>query len=410
MKVLVVSRHYIRPGAMTGAVVHRQCVELMRLGLDISVFCPVPRFPSLAAIPGGLKTAPVAKTIDDVPVMYIPYANVPSMISPDLEVASLSRALLRSLRTLGAGEGFDIVHAHMLFPTGAASLNVARQLGAPMLVTTRGSDTHTNPYRNKGITRLTRKAILASDRIVAVSEELARDVLRLARPRLPVKVVNNGVDLQVFRPVADQVLLRKALGLPAAGVGICTAGRLVVDKGIGELMQAFSGLIGTGEDIWLAFVGEGPARPLIEAWTHREELEDRVYVTGALPHGEVSNWMRASDIFVLASYREGLPNVVLEAMACGRPVIATEVGGIPEAVGSEAAIVVPPGQAPPLMNALAALIGSSSLREKMGRAALKRVRERFSWTRSAAALNATYEELVDQGASRIPPSYRRRSS
>ncbi|MFC1531523.1 glycosyltransferase [Gemmatimonadota bacterium] len=405
MKVLVISRLYLRPQAMTGAAVHRQCAELSDLGIDVSVICPVPRFRRPPMMFGGLATGRrVLKRIDGVSVMYSPYYNVPNRVSATLEVTSLRRTLLRSVRTLPGTAAFDIVHAHSLFPTVAASLDVARSLGAPILVSTHGSDVHTNPYRNKGIARYSRKAITECDRVIAVSQQLAGEVLKLAQPRVPVKVVRNGVDMQVFKPCTNQPQVRDTLGLPRYGVGICTVGRLVIEKGIGELMKAFGSLVARDEstDVWLTVVGDGPARQLIEAWVRREGLEDRVFLAGARPNAEIADWIGACDIFVLPSYREGLPNVVLEAMACGRPVVATEVGGIPEAVGPGTAILIPPREAAPLAGALATLVGSSGLRERLGSAGLERIREKFSWRRSAEELKLIYEEVAQQGPSGTP--------
>jgi glycosyltransferase involved in cell wall biosynthesis len=350
----------------------------------------------------------VVKRIDNVSVMYVPYTNVPNRLSAVLEVASLRRALFGSVPAFGQTSDFDIIHAHTLFPTAAASLDVAGRMGVPILVTAHGSDAHTNPYRNRGIARLTRETIAQCDQVITVSQQLASEVLKLERPRLPVRVVNNGVDAQLFKPCSDQQLVRKTLGLPLNGVGICTVGRLVLDKGIRELMTAFGDLVDGGENVWLAVVGEGPARQLIEAWVRREGLSDRVFMAGSRPQKEIPDWLGASDVFVLASYREGLPGVVLEAMACGCAVVATDVGGIPEAVGPDAATLIPPGQAAPLARALGTLVASSSLRERMGNAGSKRAREKFSWTRSARELVLAYEGVVQQASCKTPHSSWRR--
>lgn len=401
MKVLVVSWLYLRAHAMTGAAVHRQCAALSDLGVDVSVICPVPRFRRAASSSSGtLSWKPVVTRVDDVPVVYAPYSNVPNRVSTTLAVASLRRTLLRTVRLFPGTAAFDIVHAHALFPTAAASLAVARSMGVPILVSTRGSDVHTNPYRNKGIARHSRKAIAECDRVIAVSQQLAGEVLKLGQPRFPVRVVRNGVDMQVFRPRADKQLVRGTLGLPRNGIGICMVGRLVIEKGIGELLTAFGDLVAEyeGTDVWLTIVGDGPARRLTEDWVRGQGLEHRVFLAGARPHAEIADWIGACDILVLPTYREGLPNVVLEAMACGLPVVATEVGGIPEAVGPGTAILVPPRQAPRLASALGSLISSSSLRESLGSAGLERVREKFSWERSAEELEHIYEEVVDQGS------------
>ena len=288
LKVLVISRHYLRPGAMTGAVVHRQCVALTRMGHDVSVVCPIPRFTrNWRTLGKPMKGDLGPVLIDGVSVVYLPYYNVPNRLSAGLEVVSLRRSLFRFIADHKVTPEYDVVHAHFLFPTAAASLAVAKKLGLPLLVTTHGSDTHTNPRRNSGIARCTRKAIAASDGVIAVSQQLAGEVLELAQPREPVRVVHNGVDLDLFRPCTDQQALRRRRRLPIDGVGMCTVGRLVADKGIRELMSAFSGLARRHPTVWLVVVGDGPSKRELEGWVRREGFEGRVFVVGSRPQEQM---------------------------------------------------------------------------------------------------------------------------
>ena len=395
MKVVVVSSMYVREDKISANFVHRQVVELVRLGVDARVVCPIPRFSAGGAITAGFRKEPGRAALDGVEVTYLPYWNVPHRISARLDAESLRRALEAYLRSIRPIHDFELIHSFRLFPTGYAALRVARKLGVPVVVGARGSDVHTHPRRNRGIARCTRVVIGNGDRILSVSQGLARRIPELGRPREPVEVVYNGVDIDRFRPAPDRAAIRRSLGLPETGVGIAFVGRLVAEKGLWELVHAFDSIARAKPGAWLAIVGTGPIRHELEGWRRARGLEGRILFPGAQPHDRVAEWLNASDIFVLPSYDEGLPNGVLEAMACGLPVVATDVGGIPEAVThGENGLLVPPRAVPPLVAALTELIRDPALRDAMGRAALDRIRTRFLWHRSAEHLLRIYRELV----------------
>lgn len=402
MRVLVVSRHYFRPGEVTGSHVHRQCAELTRIGVDVQVICPVPRFNVGAARANFRKVLARSSyvVLDEVPVTYVPYANVPHRLSVDLDTTSLRTAISRALSIMPDEETFDLVHAHRLFPDAWAALPVARRLGIPLVATAHGSDVHTHPLRNAGIARCTRQLIAASDRILAVSKALGDQLLDVGRPLREVAVLYHGVDTDRFRPTPDKISLRSRLGLPTSGVGVCCVSRLVVEKGLRELLAAFQAVASRQRDAWLLLVGGGPARAKLEAQCRARGLKENVFFAGPRPNSEVADWLNASDVFALPSYKEGLPNVVLEAMACGLPIVATDVGGIAEAVRTDCALLVPSRDVVSLEQALDRLVGSAELRTRLGGAARRRIEERFTWRRSAVDLAGMYRTILADGRPR----------
>jgi teichuronic acid biosynthesis glycosyltransferase TuaC len=396
MRILVVSRHYDRAGKLTGGNVHRQCVELRSLEIDVEVICPLPRWHLDSGVARNLRRLtlrPRSLVLDGIDVTYVPYSNIPQRLSAAFDGVSLRRALISVLR-VRRGPRIDLVHAHMLFPTAWSVLPVARSLGAPLVVTAHGSDVHTNPARNRGIARCTSEVIERSDQILAVSSDLAQDALRLGTPSRKILVSHFGVDAAHFQPVRDKEALRERLGLPIPGPGICNLGRLAWQKGVRELLEAFEQVAASHPRAWLLFVGDGPARSALEERSRALDLHERVHFAGGCPHEQVPQWLAAADVFAFPSYKEGLPNVILEAMACGVPIIATDVGGVSEAVGEEGALFVPPRDIPALAQAMDRLLCSPEVGEHLASRGLRRVRTQFSWRQSAQALRSVYEGLL----------------
>ena len=400
MRVLVISSMYPKPGdEISGNFIHRQVLELSKMGVEMRVICPLARwigkghFFSHSLRLAGMQTL----KIDDIPVAYVPYWNFPLRLSARMETALQFYAISGFIKEKSnrTWVDCDLIHAHRLFPTGYVALQIARQLRIPIVCSARGSDVHTHPLRNVLVAKLTRETIVSSNQITAVSRELAQRIDQLARPSVPVKVVYNGVDTDIFRPLGEKPVLRKQLGLPMEGIGLCTVSRLVADKGLRELVEAFRTVHSHYPSMWLVIVGDGPIRPELEDWVREQKLEGRIFISGSRSHIEVVSWINAADIFVLASYAEGLPNAVLEAMACRKPVIATDVGGIPEvAINNETALLVSPRQVPPLADAIGRLIQDSELRDRLGMAGNKRVKTHFTWSRSAMQLVKIYSETM----------------
>jgi glycosyltransferase involved in cell wall biosynthesis len=399
MKVLIVSGMYHKPGAISAGFVHRQVCELRSQGVDVRVICPVPRIRRGTLFTNLVDTARrgiVTSEIDGVLVTHVPYWNVPHRVSAGVVAISLRRALRRFMAQLRAEFQYDIVHANHLFPIGYSAQQVANELSVPVVIGARGSDVHTNPRLNRTVARLTRKAIREGN-VYAVSRGLASLVQELG-PARAVPVVYNGVDTTVFHPLPQKDLLRERLGLPTQGVGIAIVSRLVREKGLFELLQAFASVRTACPTAWLAIIGDGPAEPAIRTMVAQERLETAVFLSGRRPHTEVVEWLNAADVFTLPSYNEGLPNVVLEAMACGLPVIATDVGGVSEVVThGVTGLLIPKGQVTPLAHAITQLLDEDS-RYRMGAAGLARVRMDFSWSGSVRSLLQVYDSAMRRRA------------
>ncbi len=399
MKVLVISSMYLTPNKdVYAGFIHRQVMELSKSGVEIRVICPMAILKGRSSLlMDMIKFYKPAKTLrlDNIPVTYLPYWNIPHWFSVRLEIASHYLALYRYVKSIQSNFNFDLIHAHRLFPTGYVAMLIARKFGVPFVASARGSDIHTNPLKNSGISRYTKATIMMSDQILSVSEALAEELVNFEKPEIPVKVIYNGVDLDKFKPIPDQHSLRKRLGLPEGSVGVCTVCRLVKEKGLLELLQAFEEITYQHPNVWLAIVGNGPFKKELKLWVQKRSLEKHVFFAGACPNEEVVYWLNAANIFTLASYNEGLPNVILEAMACARPVVATNVGGIPEAVIDRiSAFLVPPRQIAPLVESLSKLIQCPELQIQMGKAGFEHVRNNYMWSQNTKTLVSVYNKLT----------------
>lgn len=390
---------YHKPGrGYAGDQIHRQAVELERRGVRVRVLCPVPRIDWKGLRPGGggrtdLHTLGTIE-VDGVLVSYIPYVNVPLAWSPSLHAYCLERAVVPWLGRLAEDWGFSALHAHRLFPTGYVATRLGRAFGLPVVLSAVGSDVHTVPKRNGRVRRLTRRAIERCDRVTAVSRALATELNMLGRPLNPVKVLYRGVDVDLFHDRLGRDASRRDLDLPSDGPGFCTVCRLVEGKGLTELVQALGQLLRGHPDAWLAIIGDGPLRGDLRERIARQGLADRVLILGPRPHEEVPIWLAASDVFVLASHREGLPNVVREAMACARPVVATDVGGTAEVVeDGVTGILVPPQDPEALFRAFDRLVSDMELARQMGAAGRRKALAEFSLARSAEELAELYAGL-----------------
>ncbi|HEY7203370.1 MAG TPA: glycosyltransferase [Methylomirabilota bacterium] len=245
-----------------------------------------------------------------------------------------------------------------------------------------------DPRRN----RLRRVLSPLVSRFVTVSFDLRRWLVETVRiPAHKVVTIHNGVDTGRFRP-GDPTEAREALGLPTAATVVGTIGRLDPVKDQTGLIAAFAGLARSETSAVVAIVGEGPSRAALEGEIGERGLADRVRLLGE--RRDIPALLRAFDVFVLPSRAEGMSNTILEAMATGLPVIATDVGGNPELVEPEmTGCLVPSGNPQALETALRTYVADPHLRSLQGKAGRERVLQHFSLERMAQAHRGLYTSL-----------------
>jgi teichuronic acid biosynthesis glycosyltransferase TuaC len=303
--------------------------------VKVRVIAPVPWFPLVSGLrPGFRPEVEERGTEDGVTVLHPRFLSFPGIFKC-LDGLLMFLSTLPTLRRLRREHPFDVIDAHFAYPEGLAAALAGWLLRVPVMVTLRGTLPQIAPFRLRR--PQLRFALRRAARVVAVSESLKRDAAALGIPAEKIRVIGNGVDPEIFHP-QDRTEARRALGLPKYGPLLVSVGTLAPRKGFHLVMEAMAKLEKSWPTLRFAIVGgdgaEGGRSAELKALAARLGIADRVIFAGPRPSAELAPWYAAADLFVLATAHEGCPNVVLEALACGTPVVATPVGSIPELLES----------------------------------------------------------------------------
>jgi teichuronic acid biosynthesis glycosyltransferase TuaC len=332
LRVLVVTKLFPNSVRPSFSIFNRLQMKALGESCDVDIRATIPWFPGARLVEkwsaaGQFADVPGEEIIDGAKVMHPRYLAIPK-IGRRLAPALYAASLWPSVRHL-KGQ-VDVVLGCWAFPDGLASVLLAERLGAAVAIKVHGSDLNVLP-KTPVLRRMLAHGLPRAHRLIAVSRPLGERAAELGVRRDRIEIVLNGVDRGIFR-VHERGEAREALGVPRAGRLIVYVGRLDRAKGVLDLLEAFRGLALLKLDLNLALVGGGPELARCQAVA--AEFPGRMFLPGALPMAEVSRWMGACDILTLPSWNEGTPNVLLEAFACGRRVVATDVGGIPDVVTS----------------------------------------------------------------------------
>jgi glycosyltransferase involved in cell wall biosynthesis len=316
--------------------------------------------------------------------------------SNPVEMASFLAAASWHARPLARRHGSEAVIAFFTLPCGPVAWMLEAALGLPYVVSLRGGDVPGLVERIGWLHALAtpiRRGVLRGARAVVANSESLAELSRRADP-VPVQVVPNGVDCDFFRPAAEEA--------PAGGpLRLIAVGRLLDEhKNVSALLRALGALApGLRSRFTLDVVGDGPDRARLEALARSLGLDGRVAWHGWRDKRETAELYRRAACLVNPSRYEGLPNTVLEAMASGLPVIASDVGGNNEAVEHEATgWLFPLGREGALEACLERLASEEAARRAMGARARSRVLERHSWTQAAQAYAALLQPQADAAA------------
>ncbi|MDX2260968.1 MAG: glycosyltransferase [Gemmatimonadales bacterium] len=345
MRILLVTSVYPTPYAPTKGTFNAALVTGLHLaGDDVRVIAPVPWTDRLRRRPTDEASEETAH-----PVWFYP---------PKLGHASHHRWMRRFV--LPAADAMtdewkpDLVLGYWTHPDGTVALEVARRLGVPGVLLVGGSDIQLltdNRRRRKVIV----DTLLAADRVLTVGLPLRERVVGLGIPSERVGVFARGVDRERFAP-GNGTAARERLGLPIDRPIALWVGRMVPVKGLDLLLAAWHGVAADGDvpPPLLVLAGDGEQRAMLELAA--AALPDRVRFVGSVPNAALPEWYRAADLVVLPSRSEGVPNVLVEGLACGTPFVASDVGGIAGLLEPNSR-VVPAGDIPALGSALREALG-----------------------------------------------------
>jgi glycosyltransferase involved in cell wall biosynthesis len=302
------------------------------------------------------------------------------------------------LRAALTARGLTHVHVHFANPASDVALLAARLSAErgddPALTysfTMHGPTEFDDPAGNR-LAEKTRAAAF----VVCISEYARSELERLAGPevRSRLDVVHCGVDPAVFAPVAHKPSGDDAI--------VLCVGRLVEIKGQRDLVEAVAALLRRGVGARLVLVGDGERRADLETQAHALGIAGHVHFAGAVGQDDIARWYAQADVFCLPSFAEGVPVVLMEAMATELPVVTTPVAGIPELVEhGTSGLLVAPGAADQLADALTTLIADPSLRTRMGAAGRERVLAAFELDGCAADLEAVYRRRLGALGARV---------
>ena len=279
-----------------------------------------------------------------VNIRYYDYLAAP-LVSRPVNGWMAARALLPHVRNFAP----DIIYSYVLYPDGYAALQIGKKLGLPVVASSIGSDI--NRITNPIVRMHTRTVLREADFLISVSEDMRGKMVEMgARPE-KTRAVINGCDLSVFH-VRDRAEARRQLGIDPESEAVVYVGRMDTKKGLRELVQAAASLHPARPRLHVHMVAPGPDRKIIESEIQAAGADSYIHLIDGCTFDDVAVWMAASTLVTLPSYMEGCPNVVVEALACGRPVVATRVGGIPEVMDEDAGRFAEPRNAPDLARAL----------------------------------------------------------
>lgn len=377
-----------------GVFVRARAAEVARHS-EVAVMAPVAWFPFNRLFRGCERTdIPRFERQDGLPVHHPRFFSVPGVLK-FLDGLFYFLSLVPAVRRLRREFPFDVIDAHFAYPDGVAACLLGRLFRCPVTVTLRGTIVPLSRYR------LRRRQIVwtlrRADGVIAVSQSLKDVAVSLGIAPEKIRVIPNGIDAAAFRP-RPGAEARRALGLPADRTIVVSVGSLSPRKGHQRVIEALPDVSAKHPDVLYVVVGgpgvEGDTGPLLTRMIREQGLAEHVRLAGARPHSEIPDWLSAADVFCLASSNEGRANVLLEALACGVPVVATRVGGHAEVVrDAHNGFLVEVGDRDGLARALVA-----AMETDWDRASIAEEWREQTWARTAADVLDEFRTVLGKDA------------
>jgi len=324
-----------------------QTAKALQKYAEVEVVCPLLTYPDWINFrPRSFRYNRIDKNYKpgNIPTHYVEYPALPVLTRP-FNGDNCGRYITPVLRQMNP----DVILAYWIYPEGLGAVTAGAHLGIPVIAGSRGSDLNGNrdPFSAGKVAKVLERA----DFVLTVSEALRRTAIERGADPRRVRTIHNGCDTSIFRP-ANRSAARAELGIAESTQLVLLNAWIAPLKGIWDLLDAVRHLSPSHPKLEVACIGEGDSEIEWRSAIEKAGLSARFLLLGRRKASEVSQWLAASDLLCLPSHTEGCPNAVVEALSCGRPVVATNVGGIPELVSPEAAILVPPRSPQDLAEAL----------------------------------------------------------
>ncbi|MEO2030452.1 MAG: glycosyltransferase [Planctomycetaceae bacterium] len=366
-------------------------------GHELRVVAPTPYFPPLPVSTrwSHWSRFPRAEFVDGLDVRR-PRYFLPPKIGGYIQPALMYRSARRAVERLRSeGFDFDLVDSHFVFPNGVVGAMLAEKYHKPLVITGRGEDI----LRFPGLPMMGRSirwAVQRASQFIALSEEIAEAFERQGAPTNRITVIPNGVDIEKFRPIPKREA-RLRLDLPPDRPIIVSVGNRQERKGFHLLVDAIPKIQQAHPDMLLVIAGGAAPygndyTPEIQRRIAEHGLQDHVRLLGGVAHEDLLYCYSAADVFALLSSREGSPNVLMEALACGTPAVATPVGGIPQTLAEPHLGIV--------LQERSVAAAADGLITALGRdwdtVAIRRTMESRSWQQTAESVAAVFERALSE--------------
>ncbi len=398
MNLIVLSRMYPRSyNLQIGTFVEEQVQALNRIVKgDIIVISPVPWSPRLLWFKkkwreyGQVEREKIEKGIK---VYHPRYLVIPGSIFCVFQVFLMYLSVRSLIKKLAkTNKGRTVLHSHTIFPEGLAVALLKRKLMIPHICTIHGGDINFFPFRNKLNYLVTKYALKKCDYLVTVSDKLRSKTRLIANGLNNVSVIHNGADCKKFKPIPKEIAKQK-LGIKESCEIILFIGHLEPVKGVDYLLKAFAMLQRDRRDTRLFLVGDGYEKDKLMLLSKNLKIDNQVCFMGRKPFEEIPLWLNIADVFVLPSISEGFPTVIPEAMMCGVPVIASDVGGIPEIIiNDKTGILTKPGNVELIEKGIKLLLDNKRIRNMISETA-KEQSKKYSWKNNASGYIAIYKKV-----------------
>ena len=388
MKIVSLSSSFPSPVHPTaGIFVLHRLAAVARLGADIEVVHPMATCPLIGRL-RDRGPVPAREVRGGLTVHHRPFAYLPGLLKR-LDGHSYYRGLVRWMEAYCRRRRIDLLDAHFAWPDGVGASYLARRLGLPYVLTLRG--TINSRAGLPAFRARLADAVRRADAVISVSGPMADLAVELGARAERVGVIANGVDAETFKPIPRDEA-RRRLGLAADGPLIVCVASAKPQKGHEDLIAALARLQAAARVVLVGGPsGSGRYERRLAGQARVRGLADRVVFAGRQDPSRVADYLNAADVSVLASHSEGCPNVVLESLACGTPVVATAVGAVPDLLrAGQTGLIVPPRDPAALAEAL-----DGALTADWSREAIRASVQDRSWAAVGERVLAVFHEVLD---------------